>query len=314
MRALPSGTVTFLFTDVERSTALLHELGAEACAEVLAEHRRVLREAFAAHAGVEVDTQGDALFVAFGLVKDALAAATAGQAALAEGPVRVRVGIHTGEPLVSEDGYVGVDVHRAARIMAAGHGGQVLVSETAVLPAVARALEVQEVPGEPLEATLRSFLASRRLLLLLDNFEHLLDARSLLAGLLAGCPQLCLLVTSRSTLSLTSEHVYEVPPLREDEAVDLFVERAQQAGAAVVADATLAAVCNRLDRLPLAIELAAARARLLEPQACSSGSSGACRCSRATRPTSPRANRPCTPRSPGATTSSTTRNARSSGG
>jgi len=131
MRALPSGTVTFLFTDIEGSTALLNELGAEAYAEVLAEHRRVLRKAFAADAGVEVDTQGDALFVAFGRVKDALAAATAGQAALAEGPVRVRVGIHTGEPLVSEDGYVGVDVHRAARIMAAGHGGQVLVSETA---------------------------------------------------------------------------------------------------------------------------------------------------------------------------------------
>jgi class 3 adenylate cyclase len=129
MRELPSGTVTFLFTDIEGSTRLLHELG-DAYAEALAEHRRTLREAFQRHGGVEVDTQGDAFFVAFARATDALAAAAGGQEALASGPVKVRMGLHTGEPLVTEEGYVGIDVHRAARIAAAGHGAQVLVSQT----------------------------------------------------------------------------------------------------------------------------------------------------------------------------------------
>jgi predicted ATPase/class 3 adenylate cyclase len=127
-RDLPSGTVTFLFTDVEGSTKLLHELGAEAYAEALAEHRRILREAFAAHGGVEVDTQGDAFFVAFPTAPGALAAAAEALEGLASGAIRVRVGIHTGTPHLAEEGYVGADVHRAARIAAAGHGGQVLVS------------------------------------------------------------------------------------------------------------------------------------------------------------------------------------------
>ncbi len=129
MRDLPAGTVTFLFTDIEGSTQLLHELGDD-YAPALAEHRRVLRDAFAAHRGVEVDTQGDAFFVAFARARDAIAAAGAGQAALAGGSIRVRMGVHTGEPLVTDEGYVGIDVHRAARIAAAGHGGQVLVSST----------------------------------------------------------------------------------------------------------------------------------------------------------------------------------------
>src|SRR3954447_10600804 len=120
MRELPSGTVTFLFTDIEGSTRLLHELG-DAYADALAEHRRVLREAFARHGGVEVDTQGDAFFVAFPLATDALEAARDGQAALAGGSIRVRIGIHTGEPLATDEGYVGIDVHRAARIASAGH-------------------------------------------------------------------------------------------------------------------------------------------------------------------------------------------------
>src|SRR5712691_6839122 len=123
MRQLPTGTVTLLFTDVEGSTRLLHELG-DAYADLLAEHRRVLREAFARHGGVEVDTQGDAFFVAFASAREAVAAAAAGQAALS-GPVRVRIGLHTGEAQVTEEGHVGLDVHRAARIAAAGHGGQV---------------------------------------------------------------------------------------------------------------------------------------------------------------------------------------------
>ena len=136
MRELPSGTVTFLFTDVEGSTRLLHELGAEAYAGALAEHRRKLRAAFDAHDGVEVDTQGDAFFVAFPTAPGALAAAAELTEALADGPIRVRVGVHTGTPFAAEEGYVGVDVHRAARIAAAGHGAQVLVSaSTATLVA-----------------------------------------------------------------------------------------------------------------------------------------------------------------------------------
>jgi predicted ATPase len=126
--ALPSGTVTFLFTDVADSTRLLAEHG-EAYAKLLAEHRQLLREAFAAHGGVEVDTQGDAFFAAFARASDALAAARAAQEALAGTPVRVRMGLHTGEPQLTAEGYIGLDVHRGARIAAAGHGGQVLVSE-----------------------------------------------------------------------------------------------------------------------------------------------------------------------------------------
>jgi class 3 adenylate cyclase len=127
---LPSGTVTFLFTDVEGSTRLLHEFGADAYAEALADHRRAIREACVANGGVEVDTQGDAFFFAFPTAPGAVLAASAMTEALAAGPIRVRAGLHTGTPLLSEEGYIGDDVHRAARIAAAGHGGQVLVSTT----------------------------------------------------------------------------------------------------------------------------------------------------------------------------------------
>ena len=129
LQKLPTGTVTFLFTDVEGSTKLLHDLGAEAYAQALAAHRQVIRKACARHDGVEVDTQGDAFFVAFATAPAALASAAELTEALASGPVRVRVGLHTGAPLLSDEGYVGVDVHRAARIAASGHGGQVLVSQ-----------------------------------------------------------------------------------------------------------------------------------------------------------------------------------------
>ena len=128
MADLPGGTVTFLFTDVESSTKLLYDLGAESYADALAEHRRILREAFDAHGGVEVDTQGDAFFVAFPTAPGALEAAAEGMEGLAEGPIRVRMGIHTGTPHLTSEGYVGVDIHRAARIVSCGHGGQVLVS------------------------------------------------------------------------------------------------------------------------------------------------------------------------------------------
>ena len=128
MRQLPSGTVTLLFTDIEGSTRLLEEVG-DGYADVLAEHRRVLRDAFTRNNGVEVDTQGDAFFVAFARATDAMAAAAEGQAALDGGPVRVRIGIHTGEPTVTGEGYVGLDVHKGARIASSGHGGQVVISE-----------------------------------------------------------------------------------------------------------------------------------------------------------------------------------------
>jgi predicted ATPase/class 3 adenylate cyclase len=127
-RQLPAGTVTFLFTDIEGSTDLLRDLGVERYAAALATHRRILREAFEPNGGVEVDTQGDAFFVAFVTAAGALAAAAEAQQALAAMPVRVRMGIHSGEPLVTEEGYIGLDVHRAARIAAVGHGGQILVS------------------------------------------------------------------------------------------------------------------------------------------------------------------------------------------
>ena len=127
-RDLPRGTVTFLFTDVEGSTKLLHDRGAAEYAKALADHRRILRAAFGANGGIEVDTQGDAFFVAFPTAPGALEAARAITNGLEGGPIRVRIGIHTGTPHLGEEGYVGEDVHKGARIAAAGHGGQVLLS------------------------------------------------------------------------------------------------------------------------------------------------------------------------------------------
>ena len=133
MSELPSGTVTFLFTDIEGSTQLMRRLG-ERYRDVLGEERRILREALAGAGGREIDTQGDAFFVAFRRARDAVAAAVAAQRALAahpwpaRGEVRVRMGVHTDEPAVSEGRYVGLGVHRAARICSAAHGGQVLLS------------------------------------------------------------------------------------------------------------------------------------------------------------------------------------------
>jgi class 3 adenylate cyclase len=128
---LPTGTVTFVFTDVEGSTRLLHELGVEAYADALAEHRRVVREACAAEDGVEVDTQGDAFFFAFPTAAGAVVAAHAITDALADGQIHLRIGLHTGTPLVTDEGYVGDDVHFAARVAASGHGGQILLSNSA---------------------------------------------------------------------------------------------------------------------------------------------------------------------------------------
>jgi Adenylate and Guanylate cyclase catalytic domain len=125
---LPAGTVTVLFTDIEGSTRLIAELGEEGYVQALAEHRRLLRTAFAAHGGVEVDTQGDAFLYAFADPVGALAAAADGQEALASGPVTVRMGLHTGELPLTGEGYAGRELHRAARIAASAHGGQVIVS------------------------------------------------------------------------------------------------------------------------------------------------------------------------------------------
>ncbi|HYZ19687.1 MAG TPA: adenylate/guanylate cyclase domain-containing protein [Gaiellaceae bacterium] len=134
MATLPTGTVTFLFTDIEGSTRLLQELG-DRYGDVVRDHRRIVREHFSAAGGSEVDTQGDAFFYSFPRSRDAVAGAVAAQRALAEhdwpgGEVRVRMGLHTGEPTVGEEGYLGLDVVRAARICSAGHGGQILLSET----------------------------------------------------------------------------------------------------------------------------------------------------------------------------------------
>ena len=127
-RDLPSGTVTFLFTDVAGSTRLLRELGAEAYASALAEHRTRIREACAAFGGIEVDTQGDAFFMVFPDAASATGAAQALTESLAPGPIRVRVGLHSGTPLTTNEGYVGEDVHIAARIAASAHGGQIVLS------------------------------------------------------------------------------------------------------------------------------------------------------------------------------------------
>jgi class 3 adenylate cyclase len=136
MSQLHSGTVTFVFTDIEGSTRLLQELGDEAYGRVSGDHRRLVRQAFAEHDGTEIDTQGDAFFFSFPRARDAVTAAVDAQRALRDhewpegSKVLVRMGLHTGEPHMGEEGYLGIDVVRAARISAAGHGGQILISET----------------------------------------------------------------------------------------------------------------------------------------------------------------------------------------
>jgi class 3 adenylate cyclase len=134
MPTLPSGTVTFVFTDIEGSTELLKELG-DLYGELLAAHRRLIRTTFETLNGIEIDNQGDAFFFAFPRARDAVGAAVAAQRAHAttvwpgNSVVRVRMGLHTGEPSVDDEGYLGLDVVRAARICTVAHGGQVLLSE-----------------------------------------------------------------------------------------------------------------------------------------------------------------------------------------
>jgi predicted ATPase len=367
MTELPAGRVTFLFTDIEGSTRLLDDVGEVRYEELLGVHRTALRDAFSRHGGVEVDTQGDAFFYVFEDAGSALRAAGEGQAVLADGPVAVRMGAHTGAARRGESGYVGREVHRAARIAASGHGGQVVVSSaTAALadleltelgehrlkdfdepiplfqlgtddfpplktvsntnlprPAssfVGREQEVADVaallrngsrlvtltgPGGsgktrlgiesaaelvgdfgagvfwvPLatvresglvldtiaqtlgaKEALQAYIGERELLLLLDNLEQVIDAAPDVAALVEACANLRLLVTSRTLLRVGGEIEYEVLPLPEPDALELFCARA-----GIDPSPAAEEVCRRLDNLPLALELAAARARLLTPE------------------------------------------------
>lgn len=416
MRDLPTGTITLLFTDIEGSTHLLQRLG-ERYAELLNECRTLLRTAFSAYHGQEVDTQGDAMFAAFARASDAAAAAVAVQRELAlhswPGNVTVglRMGLHTGELSRVVEGYVGLDVHYGARVMSAAHGGQVLLSQTTrdliehdvpegvslrdlgehhlkdlerpirlyqvviaglpadfpplrthdrraadlpvqltpligrerevatvvrllrrkqvrlvtftgpggtgktrlavqvaselgnvfvggvffvslasltdpmlVIPAIARAIGIRESMGQSVFARLVEALQQEQVLLLLDNFEQIVEAAPQVAELLASCPQLKLLVTSRELLHVRSEREFAVPPLAlpalvhlpklaalaRTPAVALFLQRAQAARPEFKLTSTnartVAEICVRLDGLPLAIELAAARMKLLSPR------------------------------------------------
>jgi predicted ATPase/class 3 adenylate cyclase len=376
MTEQPSGTVTFLFTDIEGSTRLLAELGADRYAEALERHRAQLREAFERHRGYEVNCEGDSFVVAFPTASGAAAAAVEAQQALAGGQVRVRMGLHTGEPLLAPPKYVGLDVHTAARIMAAGHGGQVLVSQAtrdlladhfsladlgehrlkdlsspqrlyqlgegdfpslktlrqtnlpvAPTPFLGRERELSEVtallarddvrlltltgaggtgktrlalqaaaelsdgytdgvhwvalaairdPALVLPTIAHSLgasdglavhLAPKRMLLLLDNFEHVVEAAPELADVLGVSPALNVLVTSREPLRLSGEREYAVATLRERDAIALFTERALAVRSDFAGNGEVAEICRRLDHLPLAVELAAARVKALSPRA-----------------------------------------------
>jgi predicted ATPase/class 3 adenylate cyclase/Tfp pilus assembly protein PilF len=413
MSNLPSGTVTFLFTDIEGSTRLLQQLG-EKYAILLGEHQQLLRETCELHHGSVVGTQGDSFFVAFPRAVDAINAAVQAQRMLADHPwtdgvdVRVRMGLHTGEAQISLSDYVGIDVHRAARIAAAAHGGQVLLSQRtyelvardlpdrvrlrdlgehrlkdlrqpkhlyqldiAGLPAdfppiksldavlnnlpvqstsfvgrekelgelkklientrlvtltgaggsgktrlalqvaaemsahfhngvffvplapitdsrlvastIAQALGITETPGRSILDNLKDYLQSKSLLLLLDNFEQVIEAAALIADLLAECKDLKMLVTSREGLRISGEREYPVPPLALPDlsrlpspeslskfaAVELFVQRAQMVkpefNLTHETAPAVAEICSQLDGLPLAIELAAARIKLMSP-------------------------------------------------
>jgi predicted ATPase/class 3 adenylate cyclase len=378
----PSGTVTLVFTDIEGSTRLLDELGPESYRSALGEHRHAVRRAFGARGGYEVDSAGDGFFYAFSTAADAARAVGEALAALEGGPARIRAGIHTGEPIVDGPKYVGLDVHRAARVMAAAHGGQALISQTTrdllddgfavrdlgehrlkdlsapqrlfqlgtgefprlrtlhltnlpvpateflgrdreledvvaklrngvrlltltgpggtgktrlalqaaaeaaddfadgvwwvplaslrdpglVLRHAAQTLDVIEQPDRPLEDVLAEMLKGKPMLLVLDNAEHLLPEAAGAIATLRDLDGPKLVVTSRERLQVTGEHVYPVPQLTPVEGLDLFAARASAIDPAFEGDAAVAELCDRLDNLPLAIELAAARTGALSPE------------------------------------------------
>ncbi len=368
-----------LFTDIEGSTRLLRELGTGGYADALAEHRRVLRGAFTAAGGVEVDTQGDAFFVSFPTATGAVAAVTAAQEVLAPGPITVRMGLHTGTPSVTAEGYVGIDVHRGARVAALAHGGQVILSATTAAlvddqplrdlgrhrlkdfdaPAQLFQLGTREFPplrtpgavDLPTPAThflgrerelfdaatlwfereprlltiigpggtgktrfaieLARFLADeadggtvfvplapvrdaalvvpliaahlgasgdsceavatrlgeKKAHVVLDNLEQLLpEAARPVAELLAAAPSLRILATSREPLRIAAETEIDLPPMDESDAVRLFLDRAKAVRADIDDSTAVHELIRRLDGLPLAIELAAARVKLLGPE------------------------------------------------
>jgi predicted ATPase/class 3 adenylate cyclase len=380
----PAGTVTLVFTDIAGSTRLLEKLGTQAYRTVFEEHRTVVRRAFAGQGGYEVDNEGDGFFYAFSSAQAAVSAVREAMAALEAGPIRIRVGIHTGEPLLDPPKYVGIDVHRAARIMGAAHGGQVLLSPSTVallepasfelrdlgehrlkdlraperlsqlgeaefpalrslhrtnlpmpatpfvgreaelaavrglllepgvrllsltgpggtgktrlalqataeasddfadgvfwiglaplrdpalvLPALAEALSVAQDPtGVPVDDLARG-LAGRRLLVLVDNVEHLLpDAADAVVAFRTACPTVTVVVTSRERLHVPGERVYAVPAMSESDGEALFRMRAASAGVELQASAGVRTLCARLDNLPLALELAAARTVVFSP-------------------------------------------------
>src|SRR5213080_3205376 len=412
---LPTGTVTFFFSDIEGSTRLIQQLG-ERYPDVLLAHHAIQREALAANGGHELRTEGDSFFIVFGSALEACAGAAAVQKRLHAyqwpdgGPVRVRIGLHTGEATLVGNEYLGLDVHRAARVASAGHGGQVLVSETTrvlvdnalpagltlrdlglhrlkdlarperlfqltveglpadfpplktleaapnnlptqltsfigrddqvreathllarsrlltltgpggtgktrlsleiaagvldefadgvyfvplsavhdpelVASAIAQALAISTTGSRrPIDALLEH-LREKHILLVLDNFEQVLEAATIATELLEGSVGLRVLVSSRTALRVSGEQEFPVPPLAlpdlkalpslsalsQFEAVRLFIERA----VAVKPDfratnenaPAIAGICERVDGLPLAIELAAARIKLFSPQA-----------------------------------------------
>jgi predicted ATPase len=361
-----------VFTDIAGSTALVSQ-SAEQYTSLLDDHRKKVRATVERHGGIEVDTQGDAFFLVFRRASDAVAAArevveTSGH----EGPLRPRIGVHTGEPACVEEGYVGIDVHVAARIAAAGSGGQILLSrQTRGLvpdepvrdlglhrlkdvgdvqlfqygyidfppvrsigrtnlpqdwePLVGRARELRDLTSlvadgarlvtltgmggigkTAVARTLAAGLADRfpdgvwfadlssvtardlvepevaaligahagvadqvqsgQVLLVLDNFEQVLDAAPIVAEWLHRCPGLKLIVTSREPLRLSGEREYPLSPLDDATAAELFVARARAVAPRFAAEAEdLLPLCRRLDGIPLAVELAAARVRLLTP-------------------------------------------------
>jgi predicted ATPase len=383
MQDQPSGTVTLVFTDIAGSTRLLAELGTEEYKRMLAQHRSIVRAAFSHYQGYEVDHEGDAFFYAFESATAALAAVREAGSALAEGPIRVRVGVHTGEPSLDPPKYVGMDVHRAARIMAVAHGGQIVLSQSTrdllddpdelrdlgehrlkdfaapirlyqlgegefpplkslywsslpvpatpflgrrrevrevqallegedvrlvtltgpggtgktrlalqaaaeaaeefpdgltwvalsplrdpalLLAAVAQALGLKEQPGQSLVDTLLARLSGRRQLLLLDNAEHLLPQAAHDLAFLQEVSGLTLLITSRERLQLQGEQVRAVPPMDEQDGVTLFTARARALDPTFTASPEVRELCVRLDNLPLALELAAARTPVFTPE------------------------------------------------